>query len=243
MNCVSADFLKFNRVSVCIIKYISILCTIWCVTCPDRSLIVLFVFLQNHGWCALGKKCQDSHDVDLILEHERHGHLSKKERRAKRKSKNVETSVNTGLTVDSGSTMANGCHSGNGDGDASQTVTSQPVAMLPTDTDVTQSASVVREKSDEVATVDKNTFGHRAGFDAFMTGCVFAWSVVAYGHRSPTDDTAKTSPVYDVANSEFINRVYLGGKDFPLHITHSCFAKASKCHLEKWQLINSADSQ
>lgn len=207
-----------------------------------RNPAVFFVFLQNHGWCSSGQKCQHSHDVDLILEYERRGHLSKKERRAKKKSKNVESLVDTSLTADTGSKVANGCHAGDGVGDVSNTHTSEPEAPLSTDSDVAQSASVVKEKPDEAATVDRNTFGHRAGFDAFMTGCVFAWSVIAYG-QSPkvSDDTAKTKP--DVTNTEFINRVYLGGKDFPLHITHSCFAKASKCHLEKWQLINSADCQ
>ena len=208
----------------------------------DRNLIVSFVLLQNHGWCALGQKCQHSHDVDLILEYERRGHLSKKERRSKKKSKNTEALVDSGLTVDSGSRMANGCHS-----DISCTVANEPVAESPAGGDIAQSTSVVKEKSDEATAVDKNTFGHRAGFDAFMTGCVFAWSVIAYGQSSKvsddTDDTAKTSPMCDIKNTEFVNRVYLGGKDFPLHITHSCFAKPSKCHLEKWQLINGTDCQ
>ena len=184
--------------------------------------------------------------MDLILEHERRGHFSKKERRAKKKSKNAETVVDTSLTIDSSGKMANGCHTCNDDdGDSSHTTASEPVATAPANSNVTQSTSVVKQKSAEVTTVDKNTFGHRAGFDAFMTGCVFAWSVVAYGQYSSTvsGDTDKTTPVSDVANTEFINRVYLGGKDFPLHITHSCFAKASKCHLEKWQLLHSADCQ
>ena len=81
----------------------------------DKNITVWFVFLQNHGWCALGQKCHHSHDVDLILEYERRGHLSKKERRAKKKSKNVETCVDTDQTVDSGSRIANGCHTGSAD--------------------------------------------------------------------------------------------------------------------------------
>lgn len=216
-------------------------CPVHCQNNASSKDAVLCQTFANHGWCALGHKCERSHDVDLILEYERRGHLSKKEQRAKKKSKNVETLVDTGLTVDDGSRMANGCHTGSGDGDVSHT--SEPV-VSPADNDVAQSASVVEEKSEKVTTVDRNTFGHRAGFDAFMTGCVFAWSVTAYGQSSKvSDDTAKTTPVCDITNTEFINRVYLGGKDFPLHITHSCFAKASKCHLEKWQLINSADCQ
>jgi len=192
------------------------------------------VLLQNHGWCAAGQKCQHSHDVDLILEYERRGHLSKKQRRSKKKLKNVEMLMDTVLTVDEGNSTSNGCRSG---GDLAAERDSEAEATAPVD-DV-QLASAVKDESGGVKTVDKNSHGHRAGFDAFMTGCVFAWSVVAYG-RSPT----RTAAACDVTNTEFVNRVYLGGKDFPLHVTHSSFAKPSKCHLEKWRQINSsADSQ
>jgi len=194
--------------------------------------------LQNHGWCTAGAKCQHSHDVDLILEYERCGHLSKKRRRSKKKLKNVETmmEVDTVLTVDDGNKTANGC----GSGDVSLAADSELVAAA----DDVQLTCVGKEESNEVTTVDKNSHGHRAGFDAFMTGCLFAWSVVAHGQSSTVDSATRTTPACSVTNSEFVNRVYLGGKDFPLHVTHSCFAKLSKSHLEKWRLINSvAESQ
>jgi len=194
------------------------------------------VLLQNHGWCAAGQKCQHSHDVDLILEYERHGHLSKKQRRSKKKLKNVEMLMDTVLTVDEGNSTINGCHSG---GEASLSAEPDGEAVATASVDDVQLASAVEGESVKVKTVDKNSHGHRAGFDAFMTGCVFAWSVVAYGQSS-----TKTAAVCNVTNTEFVNRVYLGGKDFPLHVTHSSFAKPSKCHLEKWRQINSsADSQ
>jgi len=188
--------------------------------------LLLVWFLQNHGWCAQGQKCQHSHDVDLILEHERQGHLSKKQRRAKKKWKTVETLMDTVLTVGEGT---NGSHTGDGD------VGGTAAVDLATDGDSTQSVSVVGAESDRVSTVDKKSLGHRAGFDAFMTGCVFAWSAVVYGQSSKVavDEGASR----DVTNAEFFNRVYLGGKDFPLHVTQSCFAKPSKCHLEKWHMI------
>jgi len=205
----------------------------------SESQLVIFncVFLlQNHGWCAAGQKCQNSHDVDLILEFERCGHLSKKQRRAKKKLKNVETLMDTVLTVDESKNKVNGCC----DADVSLTSESSPSVA----SDDAQLASVIKEESDELTTVNKNSLGHRAGVDAFMTGCVFAWSVVTYGPNSAVGHEASTTPACDVTNSEFVNRVYLGGKDFPLHVTQSCFAKPSKSHLEKWRLINStSDSQ
>jgi len=201
----------------------------------SESHLVIFNYvflLQNHGWCAADTNCQHSHDVDLILEFERRGHLSKKQRRAKKKLKNVETV----LTVDDSKNKVNGCC------DADGSVTSESSASVASDD--AQLTSVVKEESDEQTTVDKNSLGHRAGIDAFMTGCVFAWSVVTYGQDSSVGHEARTTPACDVTNSEFVNRVYLGGKDFPLHVTQSCFAKPSKSHLEKWRLINSTtDSQ
>lgn len=194
--------------------------------------------VQNHGWCAAGSKCQYSHDVDLILENERHSHMSKKQRRAKKKLRNVETLMDAVLTVDESKNTSNGCDSSH----VSHTAASEAPATAATD-DVPL-ASVVKEVSDEVTNSDKNSLGHRAGVDAFMTGCVYAWSFVTYGCNTTVDSVASTPAACDVTNAEFVNRVYLGGKDFPLHVTQSCFAKPSKCHLEKWRLINgSPDSQ
>ena len=184
---------------------------------------------QNHGWCVAGKKCQHSHDVDVILEYERRGHLSKKQRRSKNKSKNIETLIATDLTVDECNKTTNGCRRGDDDESAATAAT-----------DAVQSASAIKGEIDEMTALDKNSHGHRAGFDAFMTGCIFAWSVVAYGQSSRVDNAERATPACSVTNTEFINRVYLGGKDFPLHVTHSGFAKPSKCHLEKWRLLNSA---
>jgi len=137
------------------------------------------------------------------------------------------------LTVNDGSdNSTNGCCNA----DAGLTMVTESVADATAGD--AQLDSVVTEKSSVRSIVDKNSHGHRAGFDAYMTGCVFAWAVVAYGQSSTVSD----APACSVTNSEFVNRVYLGGKDFPLQVTHSSFAKPSKCHLDKWRQINSASS-
>jgi target of EGR1 protein 1 len=83
------------------------------------------------------------------------------------------------------------------------------------------------------------TGGHRAGFDAFMTGYIFAWSAMRYGQFSETvGDTTAMSDLLGASAEEFANLVYLGGKDFPLQVTQSCFAKRSKAHVEKWGKIH-----
>jgi len=147
----------------------------------------------------------------------------------------VETLIDTVLTVDDGKTTAtNGCCSNS---DVSPTSESATATVATDDVQVASKS----EESNEAKTESRNSHGHRAGFDAFMTGCVFAWSFVTYKHKSAIDHVAtQVPPAHDVTNSEFLNRVYLGGKDFPLHVTQSGFAKPSKCHLEKWRSINSA---
>jgi len=148
----------------------------------------------------------------------------------------VETLTDTALSVNEAKTTTNGCCSNSDVGLTSKTAAA---TVATDDTEVTSLAD--KEKSAEARTESRNSHGHRAGFDAFMTGCVFAWSVVSYNQKSSVDQFATTTvTALDVTNSEFVNRVYLGGKDFPLHVTQSAFAKPSKCHLEKWRLMNSA---
>ncbi len=82
--------------------------------------------------------------------------------------------------------------------------------------------------------------GHRAGFDAFMTGFIFAFYTARYGKiRS----LASSVNMDDLGMEEYKNKVYLGGKDIPLPITKSVFAKTSKDHrakLEKLQRMMSS---
>ena len=77
-------------------------------------------------------------------------------------------------------------------------------------------------------TKKSRTAGHRAGFDAFMTGFVFAFFAARYG-------TAGDDAAFDM--DEFKNRVFLSGKDFPLTVAKSNFAKYSKEHTEKFERI------
>ena len=83
------------------------------------------------------------------------------------------------------------------------------------------------------------TGGHRAGFDAFMTGYIFAWCLARYG-KIPLQDvtTSKALTVRELVEGEdFLNKIYLGGKDFPLQVAQSNFAKPSKLHLEKLERL------
>lgn len=62
--------------------------------------------------------------------------------------------------------------------------------------------------------------GHRAGYDAFMTGFIYAvFRTECNGLKDKCD--------------EWKNKLYLGGKDYPLSVGKSNFSKHSKQHLEK----------
>lgn len=70
---------------------------------------------------------------------------------------------------------------------------------------------------------------HRAGFDAFMTGYIFAFTCSQLKQREEeSEDTLMPSSV---------NKVYLSGKAAPLNIVKSTFAKSSKAHMEKMKMV------
>ena len=69
--------------------------------------------------------------------------------------------------------------------------------------------------------------GHRAGFDAFMTGYCLATYLVQCGSSS-ANETA-----LGLSTTEFSNKVSLSGKEVPLQIICSHFARPSAAHTEK----------
>lgn len=64
---------------------------------------------------------------------------------------------------------------------------------------------------------------HRAGFDAFMTGYVFAFASARNADGSWIPSCA--------------NKLYLSGKSVPLHIAKSAFSKSSKAHVTKMEHV------
>ena len=79
--------------------------------------------------------------------------------------------------------------------------------------------------------------------DAFMTGFSFASFVVQKlgGCGSHPDNEKKSSWTELLADVR--NRICLSGKDFPLLIQKSGFAKCSKAHLEKYCRLTSIEEE
>ena len=69
--------------------------------------------------------------------------------------------------------------------------------------------------------------GHRAGFDAFMTGYCMATYLLQLGKKSDANELSLSSLV-DVSN-----KLSLTKKDVPLQITRSHFIRPSASHTEK----------
>lgn len=87
-------------------------------------------------------------------------------------------------------------------------------------------------KSEEDST-SKNSrcVGHRAGIDAFMTGFIMATYFSRHCGEQGKDFCFQDSV------QEFQNKIYLTGKDIPLIISKSSFAKTSKDHREKFSKL------
>lgn len=102
-----------------------------------------------------------------------------------------------------------------------------------------RNASAPSDSSSTKAVPPNRSGGHRAGFDAFMTGYIFASLFIKHG-RAAEGVTSLND--FGIAE-EFGNKVYLGGKDFPLQIAQSNFAKPSKLHAEKWERLRCASAE
>ncbi|XP_047445429.1 target of EGR1 protein 1 [Mugil cephalus] len=80
---------------------------------------------------------------------------------------------------------------------------------------------------------------HRAGFDAFMTGYIFAYSCTLIKKEvgsavEEMEDDKKEEPSW---LPTCLNKIYLSGKAAPLNVVKSTFSKSSKAHVQKMEMV------
>lgn len=100
------------------------------------------------------------------------------------------------------------------------------------------------EKSDHTAKTDsqkKNADAgtHRAGFDAYMTGFIFAYSCTL-GEKDGVGAAIEVKEPKEEEQSwlpSCLNKVYLSGKTAPLNVVKSTFSKSSKAHIQKMEMV------
>lgn len=205
---------------------------------PEAYKDCLCTTFAGHGWCEKDQFCPKSHNIDLIIDMDVFGE-TRKSRKRKRRKENREkiTQVNTGdecnTSMDSENTSLNNYsieNCGNGV-ENSDEVMDDVIDDKGDNPDAALRRKVSAEEIMKKLTEEKSkgTHGngvHRAGYDAFMTGFIFA----IYKSRCDGDEGV-------VQMEGWTNKLYLCGKDFPLTVTKSSFSKNSKQHLEKMSKI------
>ncbi|KAI5093121.1 target of EGR1 protein 1 [Silurus meridionalis] len=191
-----------------------------------------------YGWCPTGSGCTMSHDTDLIIRQDEKSKEDKRKKRKRRKKKKAEKEKEDD-EEDDGSPQGKKAHvedeekqepekeekvhdeilmgetpAGESGGDPDKNGNDAPQTHDPTENERPDT----RVKKAEGGT-------HRAGFDAFMTGYIFAFASIRNGDGS------------DPWIPSCANKLYLSGKSLPLHIAKSTFSKSSRAHVTKMEHI------
>ncbi|XP_008296551.1 target of EGR1 protein 1 [Stegastes partitus] len=96
-----------------------------------------------------------------------------------------------------------------------------------------------REKSTDAQKKKVDTGTHRAGFDAFMTGYIFACSCTLTKKEEVKGEAEEKEHKEEEQSwlPTCLNKVYLSGKAAPLNVVKSTFSKSSKAHMQKMEMV------
>ena len=185
-----------------------------------NSFYFLLIAFQSYGWCAFGRRCRHSHHIDHILD--------LVESKSQRKRRKRQKRANPSESSDKGDTKV-----------VEKPDDSEPAADVG-NKDVTNGKPT--EEGCPVNTQIQRAEGHRAGYDAFMTGFCYSYDILRYS-RLKTDCVVEklTFDNFDMV-AEFGNKIYLSGKDIPLQLCRSEYAKTSKGHCAKFQLLKQVET-
>lgn len=84
----------------------------------------------------------------------------------------------------------------------------------------------------------RSTNGHRAGFDAFMTGFIFASTVSEKGVWTSKDNPFTAA---NIGLVDQVNRMYLMGKNIPFLIRTGTYANKSAKHCSKIEKVRNGE--
>lgn len=185
-----------------------------------------------------------SHDTDLII---RQDEKNKEDKRKKRKRRKKKKAAKEEEDEEDGTPQDKKAHKEDMDVDgeeAEEQKKDEKVHPERHDREIPSSESPAAEcqrdpgknESDACETRDPNQSPkacnrkveggtHRAGFDAFMTGYIFAFASIRNAEGSDSWIPACT------------NKLYLSGKSVPLQIVKSSFSKSSRAHVTKMEHI------
>lgn len=114
------------------------------------------------------------------------------------------------------------------------------VEIMKTEIDFIKSAesSTDERRVEENPSNKANTGTHRAGFDAFMTGFIFAYScTLTKKNEVEGGQNEEQQKEEDSLLPTCLNKVYLSGKTAPLNVVKSTFSKSSKAHMQKMEMV------
>ena len=226
---------------------------------------------SNHGHCISGKKCKESHDIDLVVL-SKEVDMSKNERKRKRdmmeKWKNSPSSQQDLQDQQPWSNVdVNDLPSSNVE-EKEKTSEPQKTEQIPNTGETGSKPKSNKESSSDTGFVSDsnpdpgglkppkppkpekprknpkkvNCDGHRAGFDAFMTGYSFA-TFIAHSALIRPEDGAKSEAISrflgvpvkpEYSDLNIANRIYLVCKDIPFMVRKSAYSKNSLGHYGKY---------
>lgn len=201
--------------------------------------VFLFPF-QAFGWCPNGSQCPLSHDTDLIiLQDEKSLKEKRRKRKRQREKKTDGDKAAEAASVFDSAPESKVAHMMAEDGEDDR---KRPETLPESDGDGRrddggsnggeEKSLVPSAEGRAAASKTGNTGTHRAGFDAFMTGYVFAYArtMVRKEGEEPEQGEEPWLPTC-------LNKVHLSGKAAPLNVVKSCFSRSSKAHLQKMEMV------
>ncbi|XP_064086422.1 target of EGR1 protein 1-like isoform X1 [Macrobrachium nipponense] len=182
-----------------------------------------------HGWCSKYDKCENSHNINKIVK------ILQPVGAKKRGNSKYSGPVCESVAQILKHVKKEEEHGNHSLGMENAEPLEKKAKILPDKKiEVASSNGVQTLNETDKAQDMQYAAGHRAGFDAFMTGFLFAEYITEHG--KPEEKDNPFSPE-NLGLSEEVNKIYLMGKNFPFLIRTGTYASTSQNHQKKISLI------